>query len=343
MKQTLLIILLTHHGYWLGGHAATVSVQWAIDRQMPASNLQWELMFGKIRLAGGQINMPGGAAPAVVKLNIPPVRVRTQLRWVYRVTAHDGGQELDSGQQVIHAFPPIPWEDARPRLEGKKLFVVDVPTGLPALLKKAQIEATRIDDPSQLQGVRADVILVGAEQLSDSPFAQSALLAQAKAGAQVLILRQTRPAKLCGYPLARRPVPPKLLWREEHPLFASLDEDDLQSWLDEDAGDLRALLMPVDAPVLDLASWPRETAGSEPVPTDVLLAVQAVGTGRIVMCQLPLGSWEDDPRSQLFLMNSLNYLLTRPEPTPPPSQPAPEQPARAAPEHTIKVPSGAFP
>jgi hypothetical protein len=343
MKTTLLIILLTHHGCWLGDSVGRISVQWAIERKMPPANLQWELMFGPIRLAGDQINMADGTAPAIVSLKIPPVRVRTELQWVYRVTPRDGGQSLASGQELINAFPPVSLEDAKLRLKGNNLFVVDVPSGLPAILKKAKIDVTRVDNANQLQAVRADVILVGADQLSDSPFAQAPLLAQAKAGAQVLILRQTRPMTLCGFALARRAVPSKMVWRGEHPLFASLDEHDLQSWLDADAGDLWAIRMPADAPVLDLAYWPQETPGAAPASTDALVAVQAMGKGRIVLCQLPLGSWEDDPRSQLLLMNSLNYLLTRPEPTPPPSQPCPEQPPRALHDRTIRIPSGAVP
>ena len=39
-----------------------------------------------------------------------------------------------------------------------------------------------------------------------------------------------------------------------------------------------------------------------------------------MLCQLPLGPWDEDPRSQLFLGNLMSYLATRPEPTPPPSR-----------------------
>jgi hypothetical protein len=83
---------------------------------------------------------------------------------------------------------------------------------------------------------------------------------------------------------------------------------------------LWAVQLPADAPVLEIGYWPRETPGREPVPIDALLAVKATGRGRIVLCQVPLGRWATDPRSQLFLRNALAYLATRPEPTPPPSQ-----------------------
>jgi len=343
MKTTLLIVLLTHQGYWLGGQEQTISVQWAVDQPMPAANLQWGLMFGQVRLAGDEIKMPDGIGPAVVKLKIPPVRVRTQMQWAYRVRARDGGKELASGQQLLNVFPPISLDDTAARMIGRKLYVVDAPDGLPALLAAAKIDATRIADTDQLQLARADVLLIAANQLSDSPFAQAPLVEQAKAGAQVLILRQTKPTTLCGFALARRPVPPKLVWREEHPLFAFLDATDLQSWLDGDSADLWAIRLPTDAPALEIAYWPRETPGRDPAPIDAVLAVEAIGKGRIVLCQLPLGSWNDDPRSQLFLVNALNYLLTRPEPTPPPSQRPTTVPANRVEVPTIRIPSGEMP
>jgi hypothetical protein len=342
MKTTLLIILLTHQGYWLGGHDEAISVQWAVDQKIPPANLQWEVMFDHVRLAGDQIKMPGHDS-AVIKLQIPPVRVRTQMQWVYRVTAVDGGQELASGQQLLNVFPPISLDSTAPRMLAKKIFVADDPDGLPSVLAAAKIHITRIGDVDQLQLAQADLILVAANQLTNSPFAQYRLIEQAKAGAQVLILQQTKLVSLCGYALARRSVPPRLAWREEHPLFAFLDENDLQSWIEGASADLWAMLLPADAPVLELAYWPREIPGKDPAPIDALVAVQAVGKGRIVFCQLPLGSWNDDPRSRIFLVNALNYMLTRPEPIPPPSQRCITLPAKVVPVPTIKIPPGETP
>ncbi|MCX5660572.1 MAG: hypothetical protein NTW19_12735 [Planctomycetota bacterium] len=84
--------------------------------------------------------------------------------------------------------------------------------------------------------------------------------------------------------------------------------------------------LPIDEPALELIHWPREAPGKEPVPIDALLVTKSVGRGRMVICQLPLGPWESDPRSQLLLANSVSYLLTRPEPTLKPSErPQPKQ------------------
>ena len=88
---TILIILLSHQGYWFQPRTRPYPLPWSADQKMPAANLQWELMLGEVRLAGDQIKMPDGKDSLVVKLKTQRVRTRTQLRWVYKVTAFDGG------------------------------------------------------------------------------------------------------------------------------------------------------------------------------------------------------------------------------------------------------------
>ena len=82
-----------------------------------------------------------------------------------------------------------------------------------------------------------------------------------------------------------------------------------------------------------------EVAGNKPAPIDALVLTKTLGKGRIVLCQVPLGPWESDPRSQLFLVDALDYLASPVVPTPPPSRrPRPVEPAPPA-----KVPSIAIP
>jgi hypothetical protein len=232
------------------------------------------------------------------------------------------------------------------RLRGTKLYVIDRPDGLPALLAAAKIDATRVAATEDLQSPKADLVLVAANRLDDSPFAQAPLLSQAQAGAQVMIFRQTKPKSLLGYPLARRTLPPQLTWRQDHPLLQCLDADDLASWFVDESNELNAIRLPADEPVLELAAWPRETAGTDPVPIDALALVKAVGKGRIVLWQIPLGDWKSDPRSQMVLQNALNYMLTPPEPTPRPSERATTAPTSVVspfPVPTISIPSGDHP
>ena len=102
-------------------------------------------------------------------------------------------------------------------MKGKQLFVWDAAEGLPALLKPAGCNSC-IRSEADLQFVRPDMMIVGAEQLGKDVEGQGKLLNLADAGTSVLVLRQTQPANLAGYPLVRRAVPAKLAWHADHPL-----------------------------------------------------------------------------------------------------------------------------
>ena len=77
---------------------------------------------------------------------------------------------------------------------------------------------------------------------------------------------------------------------------------------------LKFLQLPIGASALKIASMLPEVASETVVPTDALLLVKPMGRGRMVLCQIPLGPWNEDPRSQLFLRNAIDYLLTQPQP-----------------------------
>ena len=109
-------------------------------------------------------------------------------------------------------------------------------------------------------------------------------------------------------------------WRTRHPLLSGLPREALDSSNRRADADTRAIRLPKDEAVLEIGYWPRESAGREPPPIDALILTRTIGAGRLVLCQAPLDRWHDDPRSRIFLRNALDYFLTRPEPTPRPSE-----------------------
>ncbi len=314
---TLIIFVLSNQGYWLSNQPATVSVQWNAAAGNPASDIEWKLMIGSVPLAGGRAAMPEGDRSAAIAINCPQVRVRTMLRFVYRVVQRDGGKELEHGEVPIHLFPldlSRGWSDL---FRDKKLAVIDVPEHLPRLLDAAKVPYARFDDASRIDA--ADVILVGEDQLDDSTFGQAALLTLAQQGRSVMIFRQSKPTLLANYPVQTRPAPAKLAWKLDHPLFEQLAEADLQSWLIPGTS-LQAIEIPADEPALELAYWPRETPGKTLSPIEALVVTKSLGVGRIVLFNVPLGDWQSDPRRQVVLGNALSYLLTPSQPTLKPSE-----------------------
>lgn len=337
------IVLLSNQGYWFGGQAGTISVAWAAKDVRPAAVLVWNLMLGGVRIGGDRVSMPTTTQPSQVVITPPKVRVRTSLRWEYTVNDVVSGKQLTAGEVLIQVYPLHVLAGLSDVLAEKRIVVWDRAEELSTVLAAAKVVHKRIESPGDLQLRAADIVLAGPDCIDPSPFAQTALVGQAEGGASVLILAQSRLRVLAGYDLAWRRAPAKLDWRMEHPLLEGFRPEDLQSCVAGVRIEVRAIGLPADEPVLEIGYWPRETPGREPVPIDALLAVKAVGKGRIVLCQIPFGSWAGDPRSQLFLRNALSYLATRPEPTPPPSlrHVRPEPVPTSVP--TITIPSGGRP
>lgn len=337
---SLLILLLSNAGYWFGGREGTVNVRYATEDALPAAELTWELHLGGARLASGEIAIEPGREPAEVKLTPPRVRARSTMRWRYRLTERATGKELETGDVPLHVFPDDVMEGVAGRMKDKRLVVIGGDdAGLSARLRAAEVPHTTLAAAADLALNRPDIVLVGRDVLGESPFEQSPLLAQASAGASVMLFRQSRPPKVAGYRLARREVPRSLEWRPEHPLFAGAGGEQLDDLL-RDGAEVLAVRLPADEAALELAWWPREVKGEEPAPMDALVVTKSIGAGRLVICQLPLGDWEDDPRAQLLLAGALDYLLTRPQPTPPPSQRPEPEPLAPAPVPTITIPGG---
>lgn len=324
------MMLLPHQGYWLGSQKEDVQVEWAVPDTTAAADVSWTLMAGNVRLSHGTATLDKNEKPAHLEVTTPNVRTRVSASLVYRVQDHGSGKDLGNGEMPIRLFPDTLIHDMADRLKGKRLALCDSAEDLYRLLKENKVEVVRAREGASLIASRYDVIWVSGDALGASPFAQQPLLDQAHAGASVLVFgRTSSDTRLFGYALAQRKTPSHIDWRTDHPLLSGFDPDELASWL-RDVSDLWAIELPADEPALELASWPREVPGTRPVPLDALLVSKTVGAGRIVICQLPLGDWRTDPRSQMLLVNAMDYALTRPEPTLRPSERTTTQPAAPA-------------
>ncbi len=315
---TLLIVALTHHGYWIGGQSEKVILHPAVQGGLPRAEGSYELRAGAARLAAGGIGPAGESGDLVVRLDVPKVFQRTTLSFVYRITV--GGKEMETGQVPVSVFPDELLKGSDQRLRGKKLIVWDTPEGLPKLLDRSKVPYVRTASAGKLQFLPCDILLVGADQVDNSPFTQAPLLNLAEAGASVMLFKQTRPHWLLENALVGRKPPPALDWRMEHPLLSGFTTADVQSWIAE-ADSLEAIRIAARDPGLSIASYPRENARSEPRSVDSMLVTRSIGKGRIVLCQLPLEDFSSDPRSQILLSNAIDYLLTPPQPTPPAAEP----------------------
>jgi hypothetical protein len=347
MKVTaLLIFLFSNQGYWFAAQEGTISVSWAVEGGLPRTRLNWELMADTVRLDQGQVDLQAGAQATRIALRVPGVRTRVRLHWVYHLLDIDTTKELATGQADVQVFPRTLTDDWKKLSGGKSIYVWDAPDGMPRILTTAHVAFTRISGTRQLQLQAPDVILVAQNQLAPDPLDgslldTSALLTYARAGASVMIMRQQDAAALCACALTPRRSE-GLQWRLTHPLLAGFDADDCHSWFAGEPQPVLALRLGVGEPALELAYWPRETPGPQPAPIDAVLLTKTVGSGRIVLCQIPLGDWQQDPRSQMFLGNALAYLVTRPEPTPPPGQRGEAESRRQMPTSvpTVNISSG---
>lgn len=342
---TLLILVLSHHGYWFGGQPQTIDVQWAIKDQRVAAELTWALVADGATLATGKADVPADGERATrIDVTPPKVRARTKLTWRYELRQRDGsGDVLARASIPIELFADNLLDGLAARLGERRLVVIDPGGVITATLDGARVPHTRAAHTSALQVGGADVVLVAPDALPASDIGQGPLLQQARGGAGVMLFEQSAPRQLGRYALADRKGSDGLQWRKNHPLLCGLARDDWRTLLDDGKQTRRAIQLPADEAALETVYWPSEVGPRKPPlprPIDALLVTQAAGAGRIVYCQLPAIDFQRDPRSQLLLVNAIDYLLTRPEPTPRPS----ERPDREAPlpasVPTILIPSG---
>jgi hypothetical protein len=292
----------------------------------------------------------GPAAQSRIALPRVRVPMEAELVWQVEPADHAKPHKiLDQGKVSIHLYPPSLLASQATLLAGKQVFVWDDGKNLTALLTKEHLTVQTIGNESQLAFTRPDILIVAADRMSEAttgqPQGQSfdaagqqRVMNLAAAGVSVLVLSQsgrgatdggTSPnsRQLLGYSLTKRQFPRKLEWRENHPLSADLQLSEKSTSasgakeLDPAAGSVVwALRVPADDPALKIAWWPAEVAEPEvlrpegwsrrSVTTDALVLTKRVGKGRLTLCQIPLGPWQSDPRSQLFLADAFDYFLS---------------------------------
>ncbi len=243
----ILMLILSNEGHWFGGQAGTISAQWAAQFEQPEAVLKWDLLIGEVRVAGDQLAVQRGSKASVVTVTPPEVRVRTRMRWVYRLYQRGDGKEIDTGETVVQVYPVPKADRLKGRLRDRRIAVWDTAGGLADTLAKAGLEFKRIRKAADLQLSRVDVVLVGPNELRDELFDQSPLIALAEAGAGVVLFEQRHPRSLAGYPLMRRTAAIRPTWRSNHPLISGLEVDDMQSWLDGPGKEIWAVELPADA------------------------------------------------------------------------------------------------
>ncbi|MCX5660571.1 MAG: hypothetical protein NTW19_12730 [Planctomycetota bacterium] len=202
----MLLLVLSNQGYWFGGRENTIDVQWTLESGVPPAVLNWQLAIDQMPLpnGSGKVALPEGRKASRVTIKLPEVRVRTPMRWLFKVTSPDGTKEYASGEQAIEVFPHDLLAALRKRVSGKLVMVWDKPGGLPAAFEAAEVGHRLIERAEQFTMTRPDVILVGAEALDGEPTGQAALLGLAEAGTSVMIFRQTKVERLMTYPLIER-------------------------------------------------------------------------------------------------------------------------------------------
>jgi hypothetical protein len=316
----LLLIVLSNQGYWFGGQPERVEIQWVIKEPLPDAVFCWNLMSGPVRVAEDKLVIRSGERPSILTIQTPEVRARTRMTLVYRLERQNDGRILTSGKSTIHLFPNDIFKELPSRLVKMKIMVLDKTGELKKFLEEKKIQFKPVLRISDLELSRSDLVLIAKDEIEKpSSFASNVLVDLAEQGSGVLIFRQTRCETLAGYPIIRRDIPRRFDWKADHPLLARFEPEDLTSWFYGNDGVQWAISLPADEAALEIVWWPRILPGTGPVPIDALVVSRCSDEGQLVLCQLPLGDWQSDPRSQLFLAGALDYLLLKPEPTPRPN------------------------
>lgn len=340
MKGAVLVtLLLSQHGYWPGGGDAHLLV--ARNAQMPSvsAQVEWKLLLDKTLVASGTSAIELTDQPADVLVRTPAVRERADFTFAYAVRSKANDTPIQSGELPVHLFPTGLVRDHAKAAEEKRIVVLDNEPRLVDFLRIAKLKPTRVQKSSRLELLAPDLLFIGPKQWSGET--EEAVIGLVRGGCSALVLRQPAGDSVEGWPLAPRSAPADFDWKLTHPMFRGLDADDLRSLLADARTDPVCIRMAPDAAALPLAAWPRElpeVKASPATPIDCLIVTQTLGRGRLLLCQLPLPDWAEDPRAQILLNNALDYLLTRPEPTPRPSDrltPAPAVPQ--APKNRIPI------
>lgn len=313
---SLLVIVLSHGGYCLGGGLCDVEVRWSAQGDVAPAILTWQLAFAHTVLADGRLRLEAGESPARLSLALPEVRAVTRLTWSYQLRTGETDEELERGERSLTVFPDAALKNMAASLRGQRIVVLDAQGELAGLLTTAGVSHRRVDGWSDLRLQTVDMVLVGAGHMRGPIDGHAVLVEQAQYGAGVLVLVQPDCTHLTGYPLAVRRITSGLAWRAEHPLFENLSEADLRSWIAASSEFGTAIQLPPDEAAFEVTYWPAVAPAKPPVPLDALIVEKQIGRGRLILCQLPAVADLDDPRTRQFLANALDYLRTRPQPTP---------------------------
>ena len=317
----LVIVLLSNEGHWLSGKEGSIGVDWSAEAIAIPCDLKWELKLGGVKLAGDSIAI-GPKQPGAIKIICPEARIRLPLQWEWRLIRKQDAVELAHGSEKIIAYPADLTQGWSELVKGKRIVLIDRASDLSDLLKRAKIAHARFDDAARLQTAQADIVIVGPESLHDRLFEQAPLAALIRSGAAVAVFRQSSVTQLLGVEVASRALPEHFSFPVDVSLLSGLDAEVLQGWERDwkrlNPSVLRALRVPEREDSGALIKWPAGAQGGAPPALlqsgarDALLLSregQAKG-GRLVLCQMPLGDWSTDPRSQLFLGNLLDLLIS---------------------------------
>lgn len=288
-----------------------ISVRWVLpETPMPEAVLHWRLMFGEVELASGQQTM--NEKNGEVRIQAPETRTIVALSWQYELRRKNNQLLLQQGSMPIRVVPRQMLASRAGLFENKRLLVLDEREKLPALLSQNGIKMQRIADINTLELAQPDFVLIGENQLPTNPLADGMLQRLARRGCGIVVFNQTSRETLAGFSVILRPAHSILAIRPSGLNFELLTAQDISQWMREKNGELRAVRIPVGESALPLVYFSpgREDGTLKAGDLDALILSQTLGSGRIVLCQLPIFNWNEDARCQLLLSGLLDYLLT---------------------------------
>lgn len=320
----LLIISLSHQGYWFGGQENKIDIQWAQMEKMPSAEFSWRINVGRASLAAGQLKLPADAENGTeLKLTLPDVRHVTELQFAWQLKTDETNRLLDSGSRTIQLYPSKTRANESRKLNGSRLVVIESAKSpiISDWLTATGVKHKRVQHLTQLQLIPADIIVVSEGKLGPSPFARGPLINALRQGANVVMLKQDYGSPFEGINQVRSKPPSTYCWNTEHPIFKDTSLAALNSLanpfavtkmlrIGEGKGDSLAFVdrMPVPRERSQFGVNPPESDRSATDQPPSLVLATTVGQGRLVCCQCPLASPATDPRSRLILVNALTFL-----------------------------------
>jgi len=302
--ESLLIVLLECAGYWYSDRPYHITMSWNLAGVHPDTDLIWTLGCGDISLASGKVLVPPNHGVAIVELTIPALTVRTDCTWSYRLLRHTDGVELETGKRLIHAYPSNPLASLADHLNSASITVCERAPGISALLHQANIPH-HVTKPAHLQTVDGNIVIIGDGIIEAGPLQSVDFTAFLENKTDLVVFRQPQAHTLVGFPLVPVDTSVALLWATEHPLALDLSQTDIRSLL---ASEPTINVIAVEhAPTSILVgSWPVTLDHRMPA---ALMVLHHDGQCA-VLCQIPLGSWQADPRNALLLRNALAFLCS---------------------------------